>query len=92
MKTMEEKINVEFTGEQMDFILKYQEDCGAETVQDAIMTAIAVAFDRKMWADDNWMLAVKWADEEMRWNNLKRMTDFAESICQNVKKQDAMDV
>ena len=48
----QEKINIQFDGEQMDFILKYQEDCGAETVQNAIMNAISVAFDRKMWADD----------------------------------------
>ncbi len=42
---MEEKINVEFTGEEFDLILKYMEYVEATTVQNAIMNAISIAFD-----------------------------------------------
>lgn len=38
-----EKIHVEFTSEQIDKILKYQDLVKEETIQDAIMTAIDVA-------------------------------------------------
>ena len=41
----DEKISIEFTGEQFDFILKYQEYAGATTVQNAILNAISIAFD-----------------------------------------------
>lgn len=42
---MEEKINVEFTGEEFDLILKYMDAVEAETVQDAILNAISIALD-----------------------------------------------
>lgn len=35
-----EKINVEFSAEEIDTILIYQERCGAETIQQAIMNAV----------------------------------------------------
>ena len=42
---MEEKINVEFNGEEFDLILKYMDAVKAETVQDAILDAISIALD-----------------------------------------------
>ena len=41
-----EKINVEFTGEEFDLILKYMEVSEATTVQYAILNAISIALDR----------------------------------------------
>ena len=38
-------VNVEFTEEDILEIMKYQEYSGADTVQHAIMNAIALAFD-----------------------------------------------
>ena len=37
---MEEKINVEFTGEEFDLILKYMDSGKFETVQEAILHAV----------------------------------------------------
>jgi hypothetical protein len=42
---MEEKINVEFTGEEFDLILKYMDAVEATTVQNAILNAISIALD-----------------------------------------------
>lgn len=42
---MEEKIMIEFTGKELDLILKYQEVSEADTVQNAIMNAISLALD-----------------------------------------------
>lgn len=42
---MEEKINIEFTGEQFDEILRYQDFVKATTVQNAIMNAVRIAMD-----------------------------------------------
>lgn len=36
---------IAFTDEQLDFILAYQKESGADTVQDAILNAISIAFD-----------------------------------------------
>lgn len=36
---------IAFTDEQLDFILAYQKESGADTVQDAILNAISLAFD-----------------------------------------------
>ena len=36
---------IAFTDEQIDFILAYQKESGADTVQDAILNAISLAFD-----------------------------------------------
>ena len=42
---MEEKINVEFTGEEFDLILKHMDSGKFETVQEAILNAISIALD-----------------------------------------------
>lgn len=42
-------ISIEFTDEEMDMILQYQEESEAVTVQAAIMNAISLALDH---ADD----------------------------------------
>lgn len=42
---MEEKIWVEFTGEEFDLILKYMDSGKFETVQEAILNAISIALD-----------------------------------------------
>ena len=39
--TIKEDINILFTGKELDKILKYQENCGAKTVQEAIMIAVS---------------------------------------------------
>lgn len=44
-----ESIMIEFSGEEFDMILKYQEESEATTVQSAILNAIALALDH---ADD----------------------------------------
>ncbi len=49
---MEEKINVEFTGEEFELILKYMEAAEATTVQNAILNAITIALDDKEWKPD----------------------------------------
>ena len=41
----EEKISIEFTGEQFGFIMKYMDYVDAKTVQDAVMNAVSLAFD-----------------------------------------------
>lgn len=45
VKNMEEKIHVEFTGEEFDLILKYMDAVEATTVQNAILNAISIALD-----------------------------------------------
>lgn len=40
-----EKINVEFTEEEFDIVLKYLEVCEATTVQNAILNAVSIALD-----------------------------------------------
>ena len=42
---MEEKINIEFTGEEFDKIMQYMNIVEATTVQNAIMNAISIALD-----------------------------------------------
>lgn len=42
---MNEKISIEFTGEEFDQITKYMDFVKASTVQNAIMNAISLAFD-----------------------------------------------
>lgn len=42
---MEEKIYVEFNGEEFDLILKYMDSGKFETVQEAILNAISIALD-----------------------------------------------
>lgn len=44
-----ETVMVEFSGEELDMILEYQEASGATSVQNAIMNAISLALDH---ADD----------------------------------------
>ena len=44
-----ESIMIEFSGEEFDMILKYQEESEATTIQNAIMNAISLAIDH---ADD----------------------------------------
>lgn len=44
-----ESIMIEFSGENMDMILKYQEITGATNIQNAILNAICLALDH---ADD----------------------------------------
>ena len=39
------KTMIAFTGKQLDFILAYQKESGADTVQDAILNAVSLAFD-----------------------------------------------
>lgn len=36
-----EKVDIQFSGNEMNKILEYQEHCGAETVQEAIMIAVS---------------------------------------------------
>lgn len=43
----EHETMIAFTDEQMDFILAYQKESGADTVQYAIMNAISLAFDHQ---------------------------------------------
>lgn len=44
---MEEKISIEFSGEEFDEILKYQETSKGATVQTAILNAIRIATEEK---------------------------------------------
>ena len=44
---MEEKINIEFTGKQFDFIMDYADLIDADTVQDAILNAVRIALDEE---------------------------------------------
>lgn len=44
-----ETVMVEFSGEDLDMILEYQETTGATSIQNAIMNAISLALDH---ADD----------------------------------------
>lgn len=44
---MEEKIYVEFTGEEFDLILKYMDSGKFETVQEAILHAVRLGLSRK---------------------------------------------
>ena len=44
-----EKVVIEFTGEEFDMILEYQKEAEATIVQNAIMNAISLALDH---ADD----------------------------------------
>ena len=39
--TNKEDISILFSGKEMNKILKYQENCGAKTVQEAIMIAVS---------------------------------------------------
>lgn len=41
---MPENVNVVFTSEEFNTILEYMESINAETVQEAVITAIALAF------------------------------------------------
>lgn len=43
--TTEEIVEVEFSGEDLDMILKYQEIAGATSIQNAILNAISLALD-----------------------------------------------
>lgn len=51
---MEEKINVEFTGEEFDFIMRYMKESEAVSVQVAILNAISVALDNE-GAEEKWI-------------------------------------
>ena len=42
---MEEKIRIEFSGKELDMIMKYMELVKATTIQTAIMNAISIALD-----------------------------------------------
>ena len=42
---MEEKVSIEFTGEEFDLIMKYMDAVEATTVQNAILNAISIAMD-----------------------------------------------
>ena len=42
---MEEKVRIEFTGEEFDHIMQYMNHVEATTVQNAIMNAISIALD-----------------------------------------------
>ena len=42
---MEEKISVEFTGEEFDKIMEYMKYSEATTIQNAILNAISIALD-----------------------------------------------
>lgn len=42
---MEEKISVEFTGEEFDKIMEYMKCSEAATIQNAILNAISIALD-----------------------------------------------
>ena len=42
---MDEKISIEFTGEEFDKIMQYMNLVEATTVQNAIMNAISIALD-----------------------------------------------
>lgn len=44
---MEEKISIEFTGQQFDKIMQYMKLVDAVTVQVAVMNAISIALDEK---------------------------------------------
>lgn len=44
-----EKVLIEFSGEELNMILKYQDESGATTVQNAIMNAISLALDANDW-------------------------------------------
>lgn len=44
---MEERISIEFTGEEFDEILKYQETLKGATVQTAILNAVRIASEEK---------------------------------------------
>ena len=44
---MNEKINIEFSCEDFDLIMKYANLIEADTVQAAIMNAISIALDEK---------------------------------------------
>lgn len=41
-----EKINIQFTGEEFDLIQKYMDVSEATTVQNAILNAISIVLDR----------------------------------------------
>jgi len=41
---MDERVNIEVSGDDLDLILKYMKCCGADTVQDAIMSAVGFAY------------------------------------------------
>ena len=43
---MDEKISIEFTQDAYKRILQYQEIAGATTVQNAVLNAISLAYDR----------------------------------------------
>ena len=51
---MGEKINVEFTGEEFDFIMRYMKESEAVSVQVAILNAISVALDDE-GAEEKWI-------------------------------------
>lgn len=40
-----EKVVIEFTGEELNMILEYQKEAEATTIQNAIMNAISLALD-----------------------------------------------
>ena len=44
---MDEKILIEFSGEEFDFIRKYWDLIEAKTVQVAILNAVSIALDEK---------------------------------------------
>lgn len=42
---MEEKVSIEFTGEEFDKIMQYMNQVEATTIQNAILNAISIALD-----------------------------------------------
>lgn len=45
---MEEKINIEFSGEEFDFIKNYADSVKADTIQTVILSAIKFAIDNEV--------------------------------------------